>query len=177
MTTIDLPASSVWEHIGAIRVSAPGSPEREYWDALAPSERRYLRGVRVNGHQLIGSNGAGVPIDKHAAAMGLTVDEAWAAIHSWARNRARLERLERGENVAEWTRDELADDDVANLEPAAFMGGDVLDHLGAAGIAMARAEINLNAAVASARNAGASWGDIGAALGLSRQSCHQRWGK
>ncbi len=39
------------------------------------------------------------------------------------------------------------------------------------------AQHKLNVAVRAARDAGASWADIGRAVGISRQSAHERWAK
>ncbi|MHA6806309.1 hypothetical protein [Salinifilum ghardaiensis] len=41
---------------------------------------------------------------------------------------------------------------------------------------LADTRVELDAAVAAARAAGASWTAIGAAAGLSRQAAHERWG-
>lgn len=42
---------------------------------------------------------------------------------------------------------------------------------------VATATKRLNEAVAAARAAGASWAGIGAAVGISRQAAHERWGR
>lgn len=42
---------------------------------------------------------------------------------------------------------------------------------------VADAQHKLTEAVRAARNAGASWTDIGRAVGISRQSAHERWAK
>jgi hypothetical protein len=42
--------------------------------------------------------------------------------------------------------------------------------------AAAHADAQLAAAARAARDAGASWAQIGDALGLTRQAAHQRWG-
>lgn len=43
--------------------------------------------------------------------------------------------------------------------------------------ALEAAQVRLNAAVSAARQSGASWADIGAAVGITRQSAHERWAK
>jgi hypothetical protein len=45
-----------------------------------------------------------------------------------------------------------------------------------ASTSLRQAESELDAAVTNARAAGLSWAQIGAALGVSRQSAHERWG-
>lgn len=40
-----------------------------------------------------------------------------------------------------------------------------------------RAQEELARAVISARQAGASWADVGRATGVARQSAHQKWGR
>jgi hypothetical protein len=42
--------------------------------------------------------------------------------------------------------------------------------------ALAKTSDSLTQAVAAARAAGASWGDVGRAVGVSRQAARQRWG-
>ena len=42
--------------------------------------------------------------------------------------------------------------------------------------AVLRSEARLGEAVAAAREAGATWAQIGEAVGMSRQSAHERWG-
>lgn len=39
-----------------------------------------------------------------------------------------------------------------------------------------RTELGLDEAVVTAREAGATWAQIGDAVGISRQSAHERWG-
>lgn len=51
-----------------------------------------------------------------------------------------------------------------------------LSKLSAASTELRQAEHALDTAVAGAREAGLSWAQIGAALGISRQSAHERWG-
>lgn len=40
-----------------------------------------------------------------------------------------------------------------------------------------RQQNEMFACVSGARRAGASWSEIGAAVGMSKQSAHERWGK
>lgn len=51
-----------------------------------------------------------------------------------------------------------------------------LDELSQASASVKRAEAELSATVIAARKTGASWAQIGAALGMTRQSAHERWG-
>jgi hypothetical protein len=53
--------------------------------------------------------------------------------------------------------------------------GHELAQLTDAAHALAQAERQLTAAVRAARHAGASWTQIGAAVGLTRQAAQQRW--
>jgi len=58
--------------------------------------------------------------------------------------------------------------------------GPATDELYAVGLAadeVADAQARLTEAVRAAREAGASWTDIGRATGMSRQSAHERWAK
>jgi hypothetical protein len=52
-----------------------------------------------------------------------------------------------------------------------------LDRIVAAAKAQTDAGAELDAAVADARAAGATWEQIGKALGMSRQSAHERWAR
>lgn len=54
---------------------------------------------------------------------------------------------------------------------------DALTGLGALAAAHADAGRRLNEAVATARAGGASWATIGAAVGITRQSAHERWAR
>jgi hypothetical protein len=45
-----------------------------------------------------------------------------------------------------------------------------------AAAAVRRSEARLDEAVAEARQAGATWTQIGMAVGISRQAAHERWG-
>ncbi len=60
------------------------------------------------------------------------------------------------------------------VAPRALPGAE-LHQLIAAAQALAHAEHHLNDAVRLARRAGASWGQIGDALGVTRQAAQQRW--
>lgn len=51
-----------------------------------------------------------------------------------------------------------------------------LGALSAASLTLRNAESRLDAAVVNARESGLSWAQIGATLGISRQSAHERWG-
>jgi len=51
-----------------------------------------------------------------------------------------------------------------------------LSGLSNASASLRQTENDLDAAVTSAREAGLSWAQIGSALGVSRQSAHERWG-
>ncbi|OUC75839.1 hypothetical protein CA982_24720 [Gordonia lacunae] len=57
-----------------------------------------------------------------------------------------------------------------HLEPI-----DVDDEIRAAADARRNANAQLDAAVARARRLGRSWADIGAAVGMTRQSANERW--
>lgn len=51
-----------------------------------------------------------------------------------------------------------------------------LSELSLASLTLQQAESHVDAAVVRAREAGLSWAQIGATLGISRQSAHERWG-
>jgi hypothetical protein len=54
--------------------------------------------------------------------------------------------------------------------------GEALRMIEAAAEAHARTRRELDAAVAAGRTTGASWADVGRAVGISRQSARERWG-